>query len=346
MNCLTIKEPSHLMKKDRTKYKLTDFLTDESFKSWVLDRNRQNRAATDWDHFLEDFPHLKHIAEEAVELITVFKTTSTQSDQKSKEESWAVISSELGLKDLFRSEEKSKSKWLPIYSWMGGAASLVLIAISFFYIEKEEAERLYFTTKAGEFKEIYLPDSSRVILGGDSELQVENWSKDDPREIWLSGNAHLEVNHKHQVGNPILMSDRFLVHLPDSNIVEVLGTTFNISRLDQSVLVELLEGSIQVSNLEYRFLMKPGEYVRMERNGEMKINQDHVFPLWDKRELRIKSATADEIFRFIRNHYKVDLTIPATIDQTQELNGVLPLDSPQNMIASLSLILGEPILIQ
>lgn len=336
------------MHKDRNNYTLTDFLTDETFKKWVLDHKRGKASSSDWAVFLEVNPQLTEIAAEAKELIEVMGTTTTDSDRASRERSWEVIAQELGMARETSRPAKLAAKRLKLdYAWMGMAASLLLLAVSAFFLGefKEEPEFTLVMTGAEEYREILLPDSSRITLGGNSRLRYEAWTDEQVREIWLEGNAHLEINHLHEEGNPIRKADRFLVHLPDSNVVEVLGTTFNISALGEKQLVQLLEGSINVSNLQYSFLMKPGESVTLQSTGEMEINQARVLPIWKQKELQVKGATAREIIDFVELHFQVQLQVPSELDLGQQLNGIFPMDSAESVAASLTVILSQPILV-
>ena len=102
--------------------------------------------------------------------------------------------------------------------------------------------------------DLVLPDGSKVYLNAGSVLRYPERFNDTQREVFLTGEAYLEVVH----------DDRhpFIVQTHDVAI-RVLGTTFNINVYPDSKWVKttLVEGKIEIQCGGRHIEMKPGTQV-------------------------------------------------------------------------------------
>lgn len=121
-------------------------------------------------------------------------------------------------------------------------------------------------TAFGEKRKVWLPDSSIVILNGNSELKVPKlWLEDTIRTVWLRGEGYFEITKAKTPGK-----DFFVVHT-NSMDVKVLGTKFNINAYTENASVALKEGKVQVlytgKNNDGKstiYEMKPGDVVQLQ----------------------------------------------------------------------------------
>ncbi len=121
-------------------------------------------------------------------------------------------------------------------------------------------------TAFGEKRKVWLPDSSIVILNGNSELKVpKQWLEDTIRTVWLQGEGYFEITKAKTPGK-----DFFVVHT-NSMDVKVLGTKFNINAYTENASVALKEGKVQVlytgKNNDGKstiYEMKPGDVVQLQ----------------------------------------------------------------------------------
>jgi len=97
-----------------------------------------------------------------------------------------------------------------------------------------------YSTSLGERHLVGLPDGSRVQLNTQSKLRTR--ITDARREVWLDeGEVFFEVARR---------QDRpFIVHVGDRQIT-VLGTQFSVRRAQGEVVVAVLEGRVQLAELE------------------------------------------------------------------------------------------------
>jgi len=109
------------------------------------------------------------------------------------------------------------------------------------------------TPRGGQYQ-VNLPDGSKVWLNAGSSLRFPTNFTGNLRSVELTGEAYFEVAKNAQ--KPFRV-------LSNSQVVEVLGTHFNISSYidDSSVKTTLLEGSVKVLSTKSNQskLLKPGQ---------------------------------------------------------------------------------------
>lgn len=115
------------------------------------------------------------------------------------------------------------------------------------------------TPKGGQYQ-INLPDGTKVWLNAGSSLKYPTAFANTGREVQLTGEAYFEVAKKTAQGQRIPFNVK-----TESQLVEVLGTHFNINNYDNedNTKTTLVEGSVRVTpaggagNLAK--VLKPGE---------------------------------------------------------------------------------------
>lgn len=176
-------------------------------------------------------------------------------------------------------------------SW-AAAVVLVLVAFSMWWMNTAEPELVVYETGYGETLPIHLEEGTYVILNANSRLTWnKDWEKwDQGRIAGLDGEAYFEVSHiqdKTREGNRM----PFRVRTSDL-VVNVLGTSFNVSSRRGQTDVFLEKGSVkldlgtirdakdvkpdggeQSDKVQDTILMKPGELVSFSAlSGELYKN--------------------------------------------------------------------------
>lgn len=148
-----------------------------------------------------------------------------------------------------------------LYWRVASAAAAVLLLIctgwvlSYYWANQEIVQQSAY----GEVKEFFLPDSSLVVLNGNSSIRYnKKWPKGKTRIVHLSGEAYFKVRKK-----PATQA-KFQVVTNDLT-VEVLGTAFNVNTHKNETSVFLEEGNVKV-NLDHELdkvvQLVPGEAMR------------------------------------------------------------------------------------
>ena len=159
---------------------------------------------------------------------------------------------------------------LPVRQWRlrlarpAQLAAIVLLLVSvlggaYFYPRPAPAlaYRLY-RTPAGQPQRLRLADGSVVTLAPQSQLRYPARFTGSSREVYLEGEAFFEVSKDPR--RP------FRVH-SGAWVTQVLGTRFNVSAVPgaRQMAVSLVEGKVQVTDKQDKYLLAPGQQLRTER---------------------------------------------------------------------------------
>jgi len=153
--------------------------------------------------------------------------------------------------------------------WAAAAVIVLAAGWALFTATQKQAlpdEDTVIKTAFGEKRKVWLPDSSVVVLNGNSSLKIPKiWLEDTIRNVWLEGEGYFEITKAKTPGK-----DFFVVHT-NSMDVKVLGTKFNVNAYTENASVALKEGKVQVlytgKNNDGKttiYEMKPGDVVLLK----------------------------------------------------------------------------------
>ena len=185
-----------------------------------------------------------------------------------------------------------------VAQWAAAAAIVLATSWALYTATQKKTlpeEYTIIKTAFGEKRKVWLPDSSIVILNGNSELKVPKlWLEDTIRTVWLQGEGYFEITKAKTPGK-----DFFVVHT-NSMDVKVLGTKFNINAYTENASVALKEGKVQVlytgKNNDGKstiYEMKPGDVVQLQTAA--------TSPL-------IETTSTENIADWASNEYHFDYT--------------------------------------
>jgi ferric-dicitrate binding protein FerR (iron transport regulator) len=257
------------------------------------------------------------------------------------------------LKNRIEQQEKKKRRKIVIRRLQQVAAILFLPALFlslWLSLQKDEMQVQYFEmhSNPGMVTSLELPDGSKVWLNGGSSLRYPNVFKGRHREVKMSGQGYFEIvqNSKHP----------FLVKTGESFLLEVLGTSFNISAYDDENIIEttLVEGSIQLKLLQdgkmVQRILKPNEKVVYTKNNESEsvksgtvlskndliispkkdINTDMVkiasvdpkYDIaWKDQKILFKDHPMEQVIRTLGRYYNVEFVVKNTQVMNSEITG-------------------------
>lgn len=160
----------------------------------------------------------------------------------------------------------------------------------------------------GKRFDIKLPDGTTVWLNAGSQLTFPNKFNTDERMVYLNGEAYFDVTH-----NP----DQVFKVVTQNNIVEVLGTTFNVNAYeeDQTESVELLTGRIVFHSHTRNFKpirLKPTEKIITHQNSKqvrLVSGTKGNSVLWSKKQLVLDKEPLYDLINKIERVYNVHIKI-------------------------------------
>lgn len=189
------------------------------------------------------------------------------------------------------------------------AAAIIVVFLSIWTGTKLDKPRESGYTEiispAGQKTHVILPDSSTVLLNGDSRIR---YSQDfnEHRIIELQGEGYFDVRKN--------LSRQFIVNTSELNI-KVFGTSFNVKayRDDQIIEVGLKNGSIGIDrNKKELARMIPGQVATFNKN-EKKLDVEkldmNLVSAWTRDELVFEENSMKEIMKFIERWYGVHIRL-------------------------------------
>jgi len=190
----------------------------------------------------------------------------------------------------------------------------------------------------GKDYKIQLSDGTEVWLNAASKLEFPFNFEGATREITITtGEAYLKV-----APNP---QKPFIVHLPHSSHVEILGTAFNVNTYDQDkIRVSLLEGAVKMQTKQGAKIMKPGEQtIYMPEKGlELGTFEEDNVLAWRQGIYRFEDVPLEEICQVIPRWFGMKVVIDdAQIAQkrfTGSFNKHLPIETSLDGLKSTGLI--------
>ena len=168
------------------------------------------------------------------------------------------------------------------------------------------AEMIQFFVPNGQMKEIFLPDSSLVVVNSGSVLLYPENFAGNKRSIYLNGEAKFTVRHDDK--------KPFVVKTNDVD-VEVLGTVFSVSSYadNEQTITTLASGKVQINfhtDDNATTVLSPGEQVIFNRVTRQVLHNtvrtDYLSD-FEQGHLVFQSASLTQIMKSIERRYDVTI---------------------------------------
>lgn len=327
-------------------YSVNDFVMDGSFKKWVKDP--QSEEGVYWKEWILQNPDKKELIDEARQIILYmnFKTHSlSKNDVNSL---WQKLDRRIEEREYLLTIQKHsiKKPIMRVFSNYRRLAAvfigLLLLSTSLFFVLQNNNTTEYIT-QYGETKTLLLPDSSTVTLNANSTIKYKSeWNGDEPREVWLKGEAFFSVVHTTN-------DQEFIVNTSDLD-VEVLGTEFNVSNRTRGTEVVLNSGKVKISlpafgkngktdNRTKKIFMSPGELVGYSKEEE-KITKKEVdterYSAWRKNKLIFEDTPISEIAQILEDNYGLEIIIKDSSLINRKFTATYPADNVDVLLNALS----------
>lgn len=205
------------------------------------------------------------------------------------------------------------------------AATIILVsAFGLVWFNKSGITEI--STSYGQIQNVILPDSSAVVLNGNSHLKYNKSWNDTPREIWLEGEAFFDVKH-------LKTNSSFTVHLSNGKNIEVLGTEFNVIDRNTRSCIVLKSGSIRLSLPDNKkdIYLKPGDLLeindsnpRKEEIQKVVVNPD-TYSSWIKGRWRLEGTSLKEMLQKVEENYGIAVSVENKDLLSKKVSGSVPL---------------------
>jgi transmembrane sensor len=231
--------------------------------------------------------------------------------KKSKEDIWSEMETKLVEKP---SKGKVNKGRLITFNFLKSVAAIFILIIGigafmkFYTIDLE--------LKAGNTKEIILPDGSRVQLSGNSSLSYAPFWWKFQRKLTFEGEAFFNV----QKGSTFKVSSAL-------GSTEVLGTSFNILSTHSKYDVYCKTGKVRVKNsLNQQHIITPGQAVSLDVKGKM-IKETSVNELealaWLSNKFIFNTTPLTKVIGDIERYYDIKIEAQLKAIETKQFTGIL-----------------------
>ncbi|HYC27414.1 MAG TPA: FecR domain-containing protein [Chitinophagaceae bacterium] len=321
-------------------FTVSQFALDDEFINWV--KHPTSGDELFWTRFLNQYPQQSENLLLAKKLVLGLKSDTETAAEETKDRIWKAIT--------LQSSQQAGVVKMKRRTWLIAAAAAMVIGITsiVFFRMNTGTERQVIETAYGEKRTITLPDNSMVILNAASKIEYEKqWNGTAPREVWIEGEAFLDIVHINKNGAAIKPSERFIVHLKSMD-VEVLGTTFTVNTRRNGEQVVLQTGSIKVNlkDEKQEYYLKPGEMVQYTQEDKAVVKEttnagDHA--LWKDNRLKFDNTSLQDVIQLIEDTYgyKVVLADSTLLDRT--ISGTLSSENENVLFKALETMLDVKI---
>src|SRR5690606_28732025 len=211
-----------------------------------------------------------------------------------------------GEKDKLTKDQKRNFR-LRLNHWVAAASVLLVLTAGLAYWFTKDSGSIAYYTDYGERQQFELPDGSTVELNANSQLiWNKNWSRSGVRSVILNGEAYFDVVKRNGA--------KFQVKANET-IVNVLGTSFNVSNRRGETEIFLHEGKVElVIPDEDKLIMEPGEKVAYQEQTRnvVKTEQETVrsAAAWRVGVISFQKVALKDIIPELNDIYGIRLVCP------------------------------------
>lgn len=342
------------MKRDSTYYRdfsEEEFAADEHFQHWVLMPDEETERY--WTAFVQHYPEQQIAISNAAKLVQHLAETgfhipflSPAEKQDMRDNIFEQISRPPVIGSLRRLPGKSNKWWIP------AAATLITIfTFRFFYPFNTHsttgaAGTTSEATQIRQVKKILLPDSSVVILNGNSSMRYNSdFATASVREIFLEGNAYFHVKQTSSLTPFIVYANQLKIY--------VTGTEFNVNARSKATDVVLTRGRINVTLEKDRrktVYMQAGYTLNVDTlNDELitsRTNTTLYTEAWNKGEWHFEETTLAVVGRLIKEYYGMEMVFTDQAQRNLMITAVVSVSDFTTLIQVIEKTLNISIQIQ
>jgi len=192
----------------------------------------------------------------------------------------------------------------------------------------------------GKRTSVILDDSTKVWLCAGSRLAFPTTFTGDKREIYLQGEAYLEVFH--DANRPFIVITRDMK-------VKVLGTKFYLSAYsnDEEVTTVLLEGKVTLTEndamglIRKATVLEPGQKAVFDKSKKIfEINKEEnteLYIAWTKGWFNFSKESVMKVFKKLERFYNIKFIYEEPFNSVDQITGKLDLkDSISDVMMTLA----------
>lgn len=239
-----------------------------------------------------------------------------------------------------KSARNGGSQWRFSFPWRMAAmlTGILFSALLTYYLLGAKDNVITYSTTYGQTAKVILPDSSSVMLNGNSSIKyISGWSNKKTREVWLTGEAFFSVKHTYN-------HQKFKVNTSDKLSIEVLGTEFNVYNRNTRTRVVLNSGKVtlnmQESARQNRITMNPGELIEFKEGPSSFVKRGvkaEIYSSWVNKKLILDNTSFREIALLLEETYGLSVVVPDVSLYEERFSGTVPCENAGMLLNALAL---------
>jgi ferric-dicitrate binding protein FerR (iron transport regulator) len=289
-------------------------------KYWdLIAKHLQGEASgqeeADLSAWVDAKPENRHLFEKAK---AAWKFTAEAEDTyiPDTENGWNQFRAKSGLAVHVQKEAAPEAKTIQFRPWtlLMRVAAILVVIVGLVYVvnqtktDQSGTKQMLSFNAADEKKQVYLPDSSLVVLNKNSNLSYEADFNEKERVVYLTGEAFFDVRKTNGKTFTIFSSNA---------VTQVLGTSFTVrSYVDEGrTEVQVLTGKVAFSTKEDReenkVLLTPGFKAEVKSDEQIVKTQidDLNFLAWKDNRLTFSNTRMDKVIRTLEKYFGVPIEV-------------------------------------
>ena len=214
-----------------------------------------------------------------------------------------------------------------------------LMIKGFGYYEERVEKRtpiITVTTDYGEHKTIILPDNTELAINSCTTVKYPEQFVGNNRIVELTGEGCFKVTH-----NP---EKPFIVKMENMSIT-VLGTIFNVKShpYDQTDLVEVKEGKVQVDLPEAMMRISSGEHVIINKISDSYSKEKDImekFAIWRTGGIRFNSTPIQDVAKELERIYHCKVIFSGNKPYDNLITGIHERATLKDVLNSIEYVTG------
>lgn len=283
-----------------TTYSPIHLAGEDYFVRWVLHREYEEQ----WTSWMQQHPDRRPIIEEARQIVlTLAESKDEGISAAGKSELWNRINNSLQAES--KKPARNNIRQLLIWTVSAAAAFALMVWIN----NLTTHERII--AKAGEQKEVFLPEQSAVTLNAGSNIMYKENSFGQDRILRLEGEAFFKV----------IPGSSFTVET-EGGTVTVMGTSFNVLSRNGRFEVSCYTGKVKVQNDKKDQLILTTGQQSIKRKKDDSLNLDTFIPIsdtpdWTVGRFPFENQPLSEVISELERQYAVDVRLDKGLEDIE-----------------------------
>lgn len=237
-------------------------------------------------------------------------------------------------------EADKKGKLIPLNSRSTAfrAAAAVLFLVGMFALLKitlfNAPEAIHYAS-AQDKMELYLPDSSRVLLNKNSHLTYYTDFNSEGRKVYLEGEAFFEVRKS---------EGKTFEVFGHRSVTTVLGTSFSVRAVKKEAkeIVQVVTGRVSLAELKNReknqIILTPGLRGELDQSLQLTIHEitDPNFMAWKKDRLVFENAELSAVAETLEEYFGIEIEVSDPLLLSCRFTGAFDKPKPDEVLEVLA----------